>query len=44
MGFAVFVEVLNIRTRRRREARSHPVELHLRYARSGEGSDNPSQP
>jgi predicted tellurium resistance membrane protein TerC len=44
MGFAVFVEVLNIRTRRRREARSHPVELHRRYARSGEGSDNPSQP
>jgi len=43
MGFSVFVELLNIRARRRREARPHPVELHQRYARSGEGSD-PSQP
>jgi predicted tellurium resistance membrane protein TerC len=43
MGFSVFVELLNIRLRRRRAARSHPVELHQRYARSEEGSD-PSQP
>jgi predicted tellurium resistance membrane protein TerC len=43
MGFSVFVELLNIRVRRRRAARSHPVELHQRYARSEEGSD-PSQP
>jgi predicted tellurium resistance membrane protein TerC len=43
MGFSVFVELLNIRARRRRAARSHPVELHQRYARSEEGSD-PSQP
>ena len=35
MGFAVFVELLNMRARRRREARSHPVELRQRYARSG---------
>jgi len=40
MGFSVFVEVLNIRVRRRREARSHPVELHRRYARAQEGSDS----
>jgi predicted tellurium resistance membrane protein TerC len=43
MGFSVFVELLNIRVRRRRAGRSHPVELHRRYARSEEGSD-PSQP
>jgi predicted tellurium resistance membrane protein TerC len=43
MGFSVLVELLNIRVRRRREARSRPVELHRRYARSEEGSD-PSQP
>ena len=43
MGFSVFVELLNIRVRRRRAARSAPVELHQRYARSEEGSD-PSQP
>jgi predicted tellurium resistance membrane protein TerC len=43
MGFSVFVELLNIRVRRRRAGRSHPVELHQRYARSEEGSD-PSQP
>jgi hypothetical protein len=42
MGFSVFVELPNIRLRRRREARSHPVELHQRYARAEEGSD-PSQ-
>src|SRR5919112_3693489 len=39
MGFSVFVEVLNIRLRRRREARSAPVELHQRYARSDPSSD-----
>jgi predicted tellurium resistance membrane protein TerC len=43
MGFSVLVELLNIRARRRRAGRSHPVELHRRYARSEEGSD-PSQP
>jgi predicted tellurium resistance membrane protein TerC len=43
MGFSVFVELLNIRVRRRREARSAPVELHQRYARTEEGPD-PSQP
>jgi len=43
MGFSVLVEFLNIRARRRREARSAPVELHRRYARSEEGSDS-SQP
>ncbi len=42
MGFSVLVEFLNIRVRRRREARSRPVELHQRYARSEEESD-PSQ-
>jgi predicted tellurium resistance membrane protein TerC len=39
MAFSVFVELLNIRLRRRREARSAPVELHQRYARSEEGTD-----
>ncbi len=43
MGFSVLVELLNIRARRRRQARSHPVELHQRYARSTEGSDQPSR-
>ena len=43
MGFSVLVELLNIRVRRRREARSAPVELHQRYSRSEEGSDT-SQP
>jgi predicted tellurium resistance membrane protein TerC len=33
MGFSVLVELLNIRVRRRREARSHPVRLHRRYSR-----------
>ena len=40
MGFSVLVEFLNIRVRRRREARSRPVELHQRYARSEEESDS----
>jgi len=40
MGFSVLVELLNIRARRRRQAHSAPVELHQRYARSGEGSDS----
>ncbi|MGH3145778.1 MAG: TerC family protein [Rubrobacter sp.] len=39
MGFSVFVELLNIRVRRRREARSAPVELHQRYSRSEGESD-----
>ena len=43
MGFSVFVELLNIRVRLRRAARSQPVKLHRRYARSEEGSD-PSRP
>ena len=33
MGFSVLVELLNIRVRRRREARSNPVRLHRRYSR-----------
>src|SRR4028119_1134958 len=41
MGFSVLVELLNIRVRRRREARSRPVELHRRYARSEEEPDSP---
>jgi predicted tellurium resistance membrane protein TerC len=41
MGFSVLVELLNIRARRRREARPHPVKLHRRYARSEEGSGPP---
>jgi predicted tellurium resistance membrane protein TerC len=41
MGFSVLVELLNIRVRRRREARPRPVKLHRRYARSEEGSDPP---
>ncbi len=40
MGFSVFVEFLNIRVRRRREARSRPVELHRRYSQERPG---PSQ-
>jgi predicted tellurium resistance membrane protein TerC len=40
MGFSVFVEFLNLRIRRRREARSRPVELHQRYSRERSG---PSQ-
>jgi predicted tellurium resistance membrane protein TerC len=43
MGFSILVELLNIRVRRRREARSAPVQLHRRYARSEEGSEH-SQP
>jgi predicted tellurium resistance membrane protein TerC len=37
MGFSVFVEFLNLRIRRRREARSRPVELHQRYSRERSG-------
>ena len=40
MGFSVFVEFLNLRIRRRREARSRPVDLHQRYSRERPG---PSQ-
>jgi predicted tellurium resistance membrane protein TerC len=43
MGFSVFVELLNIRARRRRQARSRPVELHRRYARSAEGPERPTR-
>ena len=41
MGFSVLVELLNIRVRRRREARSHPVKLHRRYASSEEEPNSP---
>ena len=41
MGFSVLVELLNIRVRRRREARSRPVELHRRYVRSEKEPDSP---
>jgi len=41
MGFSVLVELLNIRGRRRREARSRPVELHRRYAKSEERTEHP---
>jgi predicted tellurium resistance membrane protein TerC len=41
MGFSVLVELLNIRVRRRREARSRPVKLHRRYAKSEEEPDSP---
>jgi predicted tellurium resistance membrane protein TerC len=37
MGFSVFVEALNLRLRRRRQARSRPVELHQRYTRERPG-------
>ncbi len=40
MGFAVFVEFLNLRVRRRRDrASARPVELRRRYAREG-GQEN----
>jgi predicted tellurium resistance membrane protein TerC len=42
MGFSVFVELLNLRVRRRREERSQPVHLHQRYSREG-GGTGPSQ-
>jgi predicted tellurium resistance membrane protein TerC len=42
MGFSVFVELLNLRIRRRREGPSQPVHLHQRYSREG-GSNDPSQ-
>ena len=41
MGFSVLVELLNIRVRRRREAPSHPVKPHRRYARSEKEPDSP---
>ena len=41
MGFSVFVELLNIRVRRRREAHSAPVELHRRYSRERPGTRRP---
>jgi len=42
MGFSVFVELLNLRVRRRREAASQPVNLHQRYSRES-GRTGPSQ-
>ena len=33
MGFSVFVEFLNLRSRRRRRRETPPVELHQRYSR-----------
>jgi predicted tellurium resistance membrane protein TerC len=44
MGFAVFVEFLNLRVRRRREARSRPVELHRRYSREDRQDAEPASP
>jgi predicted tellurium resistance membrane protein TerC len=41
MGFSVFVELLNLRVRRRREAASQPVNLHQRYSRES-GRTGPS--
>ncbi len=42
MGFAVFVEFLNLRVRRRRDrASARPVKLRRRYAREG-GRDTPT--
>src|ERR687890_907683 len=45
MGFSVFVEFLNLRVRRRREARSQPVELHRRYSNKEDRQDaEPASP
>jgi predicted tellurium resistance membrane protein TerC len=41
MGFSVFVELLNLRVRRRRREATQPVELHQRYSEERPG---PSQP
>ena len=42
MGFAVFVEFLNLRVRRRDRASARPVELRRRYAREdGRETSNP---
>ena len=39
MGFSVFVEFLNLRSRRRRANAQGPVELHQRYSREEPRSD-----
>ncbi len=44
MGFSVFVEFLNLRVRRRREARSQPVELHRRYTKEDRQDAEPVSP
>src|SRR5919112_1805511 len=44
MGFSVFVEFLNLRVRRRREARSRPVELHRRYTKEDRQDAEPISP
>jgi len=44
MGFSVFVEFLNLRIRRRRETRSHPVELHQRYTKEDRQDAEPTSP
>jgi len=44
MGFSVFVEFLNLRIRRRREARSQPVELHQRYSKENRQDAEPAGP
>ena len=41
MGFAVFVEFLNLRIRARRREAQRPVELHQRYARDQGSSTTP---
>ena len=44
MGFSVFVEFLNLRIWRRRDARSHPVELHQRYSKEDRQDAEPADP
>ena len=44
MGFSVFVEFLNLRIWRRRDARSHPVELHQRYSKEDRQDTEPADP
>jgi predicted tellurium resistance membrane protein TerC len=44
MGFAVFVEFLNLRIRARRQRPSPPVEFHQRYSRREEASAETTPP
>ena len=44
MGFSVFVEFLNLRIWRRRDARSHTVELHQRYSKEDRQDAEPADP
>lgn len=44
MGFAVFVEFLNLRIRARRREAHRPVELHRRYTRDQGSSTTPEPP